>query len=109
MPASGAINVVAILNGTLHRVYVKLGNVAPGQTVDVCRIGRRCEQNLQVGLASNTFLNIGAATAGTITVGEFAPAEGRMNVTFNNVVLPLNQGADRCTLSGSLATAGFSQ
>jgi hypothetical protein len=109
MPASGAINVVAILNGTLHRVYVKLGDVAPGQTVDVCRIGRRCTQNLQVGLASNTFLNIGAATAGTITVSEFAPAEGRMNVTFNNVVLPLNQGADRCTLSGSLATAGFSQ
>ncbi len=109
MPAAGAINVVAILGTVLHRVYVKLGDVAPGQTVDVCRLGRRCEQNLQVGVGPSLFLNNGRAVSGTVTVAEFAPAEGRMNVTFNNVTLPMNQGPGQCVVNGALATTGFSQ
>lgn len=107
-PADGAINVIAIVGTTLNRVYVKLGEVTPGQTVDVCRLGRRCEQNLQVGVGSSVFLNNGRDVAGTVTVAEFAPAAGRMNVTFNGVTLPQNQGAGRCVVNGSITTTGFS-
>lgn len=109
MPSEGAINVVAIMGTVLNRVFVKLGDVTPGQTVNVCRLGRRCQQNIQVGVGPSLFLNNGAGVAGTVTVTEFAPADGRMNVTFNGVTLPMNQGAGRCVVNGSLATTGFSR
>ncbi|MFO0604620.1 MAG: GIDE domain-containing protein [Polyangiales bacterium] len=109
MPADGAVNVVAIVGTTLNRVFVKLEGAAPGETVDVCKLGRRCRQNLQVGVGDAVFLNAGRAVSGTITVTEFAPADGRMNVTFHDVVLPRNQGEGSCTVNGSLATTGFTQ
>jgi len=109
MPAEGAINVVAVMGTVLNRVYVKLGNVAAGQTVEVCRLGRRCDQNLQVGVGPSLFLNNGRAVSGTVTVTEFAPADGRMNLTFNAVTLPMNQGAGQCVLNGGLVTTGFSR
>jgi hypothetical protein len=108
MPAEGAINVVAIVGTTLNRLFVKLGAVEAGQTVDVCPIGRRCQQNLQVGVGQSVFINTGRGVAGSVTVGEFAPADGRMSVTFNGVTLPMNQGAGRCVLDGTIATTGFS-
>jgi hypothetical protein len=108
MPSGDAINVVAIVGGVLNRLYVKLGDAAPGQTVDVCRLGRRCGQNLQVGVGPSLFLNNGRGVAGTVTVTEFTPAEGRMNVTFNGVTLPMNQGNGECVLNGAIATTGFS-
>ncbi len=109
MPSEGAINVVAIVGGTLNRLFVKLGNVSAGQTVDVCRLGRRCDQNVQVGVGQSLFLNNGRDVAGTVTVAEFAPADGRMNVTFNNVALPRNQGVGQCVVNGSIATTGFTR
>lgn len=109
MPADGAINVVAIVGTTLNRVYVKLGDVPPGQTVDVCTLGRRCQQNLQVGVGPSVFINTGRGVAGSVTVAEFAAAEGRMNVTFNGVTLPMNQGAGQCVVNGTLVTTGLSQ
>ena len=51
----------------------------------------------------------GGLPTGSVTVGEFAPADGRMNVTFNGVTLPMNQGAGQCVLNGTIATTGFSQ
>lgn len=108
MAADDALNVVAIVGGTLHRVYVKLGDVTPGQTVDVCAIGRRCAQNLQVGVGQSTFLNHGRGVGGTITVTEFAPAAGRMNVTFHAARLPLHQGDGECVVDGTLVTTGIS-
>lgn len=108
MPAAGALNVVAIVGGTLNRLYVKLGDVSPGQTVPVCRIGRRCQQNLQVGVGPSLFINTGAV-AGTVTVTGYAPAAGQMNVTFNAVTLPMNQGAGQCVINGSIETTGFSR
>lgn len=108
MPADDAINVVAIVGGTLNRIYVKLGAVTAGQTVDVCAIGRRCAQNLQVGVGPTTFINTGRGVGGTVTVTEFAPAAGRMNVTFHGVRLPRNQGEGECVVDGSITTAGLS-
>jgi len=109
MPAGDAINVVAIVGMTLNRLYVKLGDVAPGQTVEVCAIGHRCRQNLQVGVGPSLFINVGRGVAGTVTVAEFEPAAGRMNVTFNAVTLPMNQGAGQCVVNGSLITTGLTQ
>ena len=108
MPSEGAINLVAMMGTVVNRVFIKLGDVTAGQTVDVCRLGRRCQQNIQVGVGPSLFLNNGPGVAGTVTVTEFAPADGRMNVTFNGVTLPMNQGAGRCVVNGSLATMGFS-
>ena len=107
MPSADAINVVAIVGTTLNRLFVKLGPVTAGQTVEVCRLGRRCQQNLQVGTGQSLFINNGTGVAGTVTVAEYAPAEGRMNVTFNAVTLPMNQGAGQCVVNGTLATTGF--
>lgn len=109
MPADGAVNVVAIVGTTLHRVFVKLDPAAPGQAVELCRIGRRCQHNVQVGVGDATFMNAARDVSGTITVTAFAPAEGRVDLTFNDVVLPRNQGDGRCTVNGSLATTGFSR
>lgn len=103
------VNVFAIQGTVLHRVFVKLGAVTPGQTVDVCTIGRRCRQNIQVSVGPTTFINVGSGVGGSITVAEYDVAAGRMNITFNNVTLPLNQGAGTCTISGSLSTTGLSQ
>ncbi len=108
MPSEGAINVVAIVGTTLNRLFVKLGDVTPGQTVDVCTLGRRCQQNLQVGVGPSVFINTGRGVSGTVTATEFAPAEGRMNVTFNAVTLPMNQGAGQCVINGSIVTTGLS-
>lgn len=107
-PADDAINVVAIVGTTLNRLYVKLGAVTPGQDVALCAIGRRCAQNVQVGVGQSTFLNNGRGVDGSITVTEFAPAAGRMSLTFHAVKLPLNQGVGECVVDGSIATTGFS-
>jgi hypothetical protein len=109
MPSDEAVNVVAIVGTTLNRVYVKLGAVTPGQAVDVCSIGRRCRQNIQVGVGPSTFINTGRGVAGSIAVTEYEPAAGRMNLTFNNVTLPMNQGAGQCVVNGSLITTGLTQ
>ncbi len=102
------VNANAIVGTTLHRVFVKLGAVTPGQTVDVCALGRRCQQNIQVNVGSTLFINTGRDVSGSIRVSEYDVASGRMNVTFNNVTLPMNQGAGQCVLNGSLATSGLS-
>jgi autotransporter translocation and assembly factor TamB len=47
--------------------------------------------------------------AGSITVTDYDVAAGRMNLAFNNVVIPMNQGAGQCTINGTLATTGLSQ
>jgi hypothetical protein len=106
--ASDGLNVTGVLNGQLSRVFVKLGTVTAGQTVPVCAIGRRCNQNLQISSNSTVFINTGHV-GGTITVNEYDVATGRMNLTFNGVTLPMNQGAGNCTISGSFATTGLSQ
>ena len=105
--AADGVNVTAIAGSTLSRVFVKLGNVAAGQTVPVCTIGRRCTQNIQLGVGGTVFINTGRNVGGSITVNEYDAAAGRMNLTFNAVTLPLNQGAGQCTINGSLATAGI--
>lgn len=103
------VNVIVLQGATLHRVFVKLGSVTPGQTVNVCTIGRRCQQNIQVSVGGTTFINTGSGVGGTITVTDYDVAAGRMNITFNGVSLPLNQGAGLCTISGSLSTTGITQ
>ena len=95
------------VGATLSRVFLKLGTVTPGQTVPVCTIGRRCTQNIQLGVGSTVFINTGSGVGGTITVNEYDVASGRMNVNFNGVTLPMNQGAGRCTINGSFATTGL--
>jgi hypothetical protein len=105
--ASEGVSVVAIAGTTLHRVFVKLGSVTPGQTVEVCTIGRRCTQLLQVGVGSSTFINSNRHVAGTITVDAYDVASGRMNLTFHGVTLPLSNGEGQCVVDGSLATTGL--
>lgn len=103
MPADGAVNIVAIVGTTFNRIFVKLDHVSAGDSVEVCAIGRRCRHNIQVGVGDATCMNVGRHdVSGTITVTGFSPADGRMNLTFNNVSLvttALSRGSRRgaCT------------
>lgn len=107
--SADGINVIAIVGSTLNRLWVKLPASAVGQTVEVCSLGRRCQQGLQVSIGNALFINTGRTVAGTLTVTDYDAAAGRMSVAFNNVVIPMNQGAGQCTLNGTLATTGLSQ
>ncbi|MEI8254135.1 MAG: hypothetical protein WCJ30_00515 [Deltaproteobacteria bacterium] len=104
--AADGVNVTALVGPILSRVFVKLGSVTPGQTVPVCAIGRRCTQNIQLGVGQTVYINTGHV-GGTITVNEYNVAAGRMNLMFNGVTLPMNQGAGQCMINGMLATAGL--
>ncbi len=103
------ITVMAINGTQLHRVFVKLGPVTANQIVDVCTIGRRCQQNLQVSVGGNTWINTGRGVSGSIVVTDYDVAAGRMNVTFNNVMLAGVSGGGSCGLNGSLSTPAFTQ
>lgn len=105
--ASEGVNMVSMEGTTLQRMFVKLGSVSPGATVDVCALGRRCTQLLQVGVGSSTFVNDGRHTAGTITVGAYDIASGRMDLTFRGVTLTRTGSDERCVVNGSLTTTGF--
>jgi hypothetical protein len=105
--AADGVNVTALVGANLSRVFIKLGDIAPGQTVPVCSIGRRCTQNIQLSVGQSVYINTGRSVTGSITATEYAPGSGRMNLTFNGVTLPMNQGAGQCTINGTIATAGI--
>jgi|GEM_PF-1828689 len=107
--ASEGVNVVAMAGPTLNRVFLKLGAVTPGETLTVCALGRRCAQNIQVGVGASTFLNHGRGVSGTIHVEAYDVAAGRVSVDFHDVTLFHSNGAADCVVNGTLTTAGLTQ
>ncbi len=104
--SSDGLNVVFVDGTRLARIFVKLPVGTEG-TTDVCTLGRRCEQNLQVGDNSGTFLNT-ARARGQLDVNRYDLATGQMDIHFQDVELPASSGGGVCVLNGNLRTSGLS-
>ena len=107
MNGGEGINVVAMDGTAVQRLFVKLGDVHPGDTLEVCTLGRRCTQNIQVSVGNATYINIGRGTAGSVEVASYDVAAGRMQLTFHGVTLTQSNGDARCVLDGAMSTVGL--
>lgn len=99
------INISAVRGTVLNRVLVQIPPTSTG-TVEVCRVGSRCDQMIQFGDATTTYLN-SRGTTGSLNVRNYNVGTGQMDIEFQDVHLPAASGGTECVVNGSISTTQY--